>query len=154
MMAQKVPVKEALEVVKAVSLVYQVSPSEVFGRRRFASIAEARQCAMTVLRNRGYTFESIGRAFSRDHGTVVHASRKCRDRIDVDRKFRDRWEAITARLNNVTGKATVKIEFRAIIPGHLNWNDEEVGKTIFRHWPFTHGAKLLSIQIARGEDAR
>jgi len=148
-----VPRREIREVVKAVGLVYAVSPREVLGRRRFANLSEARQCAMTLLRNRGYTFESIGRAFKRDHGTVLHASRKIQDRIEVDRKFRARWEAISNQLNPFPKKDLVTIEFEAHIPDHQGWADEHIVRMMERQWPFAHGATLSWIRINRGSSA-
>lgn len=50
----------------------------ILGRGRTAEVAAARHRAMRALRAMGYSFPEIGRAFGRDHSTVIHAVRGVR----------------------------------------------------------------------------
>lgn len=48
----------------------------ILSRSRTADVFAARARAMRALRAMGYSFPEIGRAFGRDHATVMHAVRK------------------------------------------------------------------------------
>lgn len=58
-----------------VAAVFGVTRQAIAGRGRTATVALARQAAMVLLLDRGYSTGEIGRLFFRDHGTVVHAAR-------------------------------------------------------------------------------
>jgi len=53
-----------------------VTVEDIFGKRRHAPIARARQEAFTALRWYGFSYPQIGRIFGRDHSTVIHGVRK------------------------------------------------------------------------------
>lgn len=57
------------------------APADIFGACRFRQIARARQYAMWLLREQGFSFPEIGRRFDRDHSTVIHAVRAHAERI-------------------------------------------------------------------------
>lgn len=66
--------------VEAAAAAYKVHPRDIEGRSRLRPYAHARQYAMWLLRQRRkpngegkHGFADIGRAFGRDHTTVVHA---------------------------------------------------------------------------------
>jgi len=60
--------------VMEASEVFGVPPESVLGRDQHQSVVRARFLAMSVCRERyGWSTTEIGRAFGRDHTTVVHA---------------------------------------------------------------------------------
>lgn len=65
-----------------------VSVEEIDSRSRITRIATARMIAMDATRKlTGDVLEDVGRAFSRDHGTVIHAVRVVKDRCETDERF-------------------------------------------------------------------
>ncbi len=53
-----------------------VSRAELVGPSRLKTITAARHHAMRCMRDLGYSFPEIGRAFNRDHTTAISACRK------------------------------------------------------------------------------
>tara|TARA_Y100000590_G_scaffold129461_1_gene148006 strand:+ start:2866 stop:3375 length:510 start_codon:yes stop_codon:yes gene_type:complete len=66
-------------IIQHVAAVYGVTPRDIWGRRRFDTIAEARQMVMYILLKRGATSTRAGQLLKRDHGTVIHARKKIRE---------------------------------------------------------------------------
>lgn len=69
----------ALSVAAVVAADYGLEAADLFCARRTATVSEARHVAMSVLREvyrRSYA--EVGRAFARDHSTVVAAVRRVR----------------------------------------------------------------------------
>lgn len=76
---------------KAVAEYYDVRLADMTSRRRPASIAFPRQVAMYLSRSmtKGSLME-IGEAFGgRDHGTVIHACRKVKERLTLEPELKD-----------------------------------------------------------------
>lgn len=76
----------------------------IANRRRTENIAKPRQVAFYLARELSdLTLESIGTAFGRDHGTILHACRAIRDRMDTDQAFKQKvtvlTEACRSRIN-------------------------------------------------------
>ncbi len=73
-----------------VAELYKVDVAEMTGRRRTASIAQARQIAMYVSRKlTNHSLEEIGRRFGgRDHGTVMHAIKTVTGAMESDANLR------------------------------------------------------------------
>jgi len=94
MIGDTIPKKEALALAKAAAVVWCVPVSKIMSKSRgIEPVCYARQAAMKLLRDRGYTYEAVGAAFSgRDHGTALHAYRAVSDRLDVLPHFRERYE--------------------------------------------------------------
>lgn len=69
---------------------FDIRLSDMTGKRRPESIAFPRQIAMFLARQMtDHSLTSIGEAFGgRDHGTVLHACRIVKDRMDVDPNVR------------------------------------------------------------------
>lgn len=56
---------------------YGTTVDEIFGRRRFPEVVEARFHVWSVLnRQHGYSTARIGRIWGRDHTTVMHGLKK------------------------------------------------------------------------------
>lgn len=75
---------------KRVAEHFDIRLADMTSRRRPECIAFPRQIAMYLARNlTGSSLNTIGEAFGgRDHGTVLHACRLVKDRMDVDESVR------------------------------------------------------------------
>lgn len=73
----KIKMKELLPVVAEY---YNVPPHEILGRSRKAKYTKPRQVFCWLCRLRlDKTYPQIGRFLNRDHTTIIHACRKCRE---------------------------------------------------------------------------
>lgn len=63
------------ELATEVSEVTGISVYAIFSKRRDKPTARARQTVMWKARKLGYSFPEIGKAFGKDHTTVLHAYR-------------------------------------------------------------------------------
>lgn len=79
---------------------YDLRLADMTSRRRPASIAGPRQIAMYLSRTMTKSsLVEIGEAFGgRDHGTVIHAVKKVKERIEVDAETNDRIQRIVGDL--------------------------------------------------------
>jgi chromosomal replication initiator protein len=79
---------------------YDIRLADMTSRRRPASIAGPRQIAMFLSRTlTKSSLVEIGEAFGgRDHGTVIHAVKKVRERIELDGETGERIERIVGDL--------------------------------------------------------
>lgn len=79
---------------------YDLRLADMSSRRRPASIAGPRQIAMYLSRTMTKSsLVEIGEAFGgRDHGTVIHAVKKVRERIELDTEINDRIQRIVGDL--------------------------------------------------------
>jgi len=77
-------------IMKIVADRFDIRLSDMTSRRRPENIAFPRQVAMYLARRlTGMSYSAIGEAFGgRDHGTVLHACRLVKDRMDVDSTVR------------------------------------------------------------------
>ena len=75
---------------------YNVSPEEIRGRKRNATVAAARRTAMYVVRKiLSMSMEDIGREFGgRDHSTVVYSLNEAEKAIETDSRMREMVEDI------------------------------------------------------------
>lgn len=88
---------EVVGVVRAVAAAWGMHPTRLFRRDRSQPIAEARQAACVILRQRGARFSAIGEAFHLDHATAMHAWRTQPARM-ADEHYRSRFAAALAAL--------------------------------------------------------
>jgi chromosomal replication initiator protein len=73
----KIKMKDLLIVVAEY---YNVPPHEILGKSRKPKYAKPRQIFCWLCRVKlDKTFPEIGRFLSRDHTTIIHAARKCRE---------------------------------------------------------------------------
>lgn len=74
------------DITLKVAAAFDVKPKELLGPSRLRNILIARQVAMLLAHDVGhFSLPVVGRAFGRDHSTVLHAVRKVRDRMEDDR---------------------------------------------------------------------
>lgn len=81
-------------IVVAVAKARNVSTSLLLGRKRAATIADARHIALYLLREKaGLTFQAIGAVFMRHHTSIIHSVELVRGRMR-DTTFAAEVEAI------------------------------------------------------------
>ena len=69
-------------IIKAVAEAFNISSSDIRGKKRTKNIAWPRQVAMYIINHLGeYSMNEIGNEFSRDHTTVIYAIQKVEDSI-------------------------------------------------------------------------
>lgn len=84
-------------VMIAAHKVFRLTPEEIVGRSRVKAIVRSRQAVMYVLTQRtDWDLGLIGRLFSRDHTTVLHARDVTAQRVQTDRLLAQRVAALMA----------------------------------------------------------
>lgn len=74
------------DIARKVAVAFDVEAKDLGGPSRLRNIVIARQVAMLLAHDIGhYSLPAVGRAFGRDHTTVLHSVRKVRDRMEDDR---------------------------------------------------------------------
>lgn len=74
-----------VRIIEIVGSQMEVSLEEINGRCREQRIALARQMAMVLAKEiMGLSSVQVGKAFGRDHGTVLHAERAIRNACETD----------------------------------------------------------------------
>lgn len=89
-------------VVHSVAAEYQLEAHDLLSRTRREPIVTARQLAMWMLRRRARrrpSYNAVGHAFERDHGTVIHAVRAVNDRLETEPDLRRRAQSLCRKLN-------------------------------------------------------
>ena len=87
-------------VEKAVAREFEVSVAAIRSTARDAAIALPRQVAMFLARQEAAaTYDAIGRYFSRNHSTVMHACRRVAKRLQSDTELTVRIERVTQSLH-------------------------------------------------------
>lgn len=77
------------EIIEVVSSYYGLEPEQLKGPRRTQEIAGPRQIAMYLAREEtDASLPQIGKAFNRDHSTVLYGYEKISDQIDEDNQLR------------------------------------------------------------------
>ncbi|MQX36848.1 helix-turn-helix domain-containing protein [Roseospira navarrensis] len=88
-------------IIDATAEAWGVTRRDLLADRRAQNLAVPRQAAMTLARD--LTMASlpvIGRAFDRDHTTVLHAVRRTAERAARDPAIAARMDAVRARLTS------------------------------------------------------
>ncbi len=74
---------------KKVSSYYNLSFSDIVSSKRSINIARPRQVAMFLVKGlTSYSYPEIGKAFGKDHTTVIHAVRKIETMLEIDHKLK------------------------------------------------------------------
>ena len=82
-----------------VAAAFDVKAKDLRGPSRLRTVLEARQVAMYLAHDTvGFSLPAVGRAFGRDHTTVLHAVRKVRERIAGDETFAGRVKQLAGEL--------------------------------------------------------
>lgn len=80
------------KIIKTVSEVFDVKPSEIKGKRRTAYVAQSRQIVMYILRTElELPLEKVAREVNRkDHTTVIHACEKIENLIEENSRIAEK----------------------------------------------------------------
>jgi chromosomal replication initiator protein len=83
----------------AVEDFYGVSHKDIVGRGRARSIVRPRQVAIYLCRDLSETtLSNIGKAFNRDHTTVLHSCELISSQMQEDRNLREELEAVREKI--------------------------------------------------------
>ncbi len=75
-------------IISVVAEQYRVTPEDLIGPKRNKEYTQPRHIACYLIRDMtGASFQLIGRAFERDHTSVMHGIKKVQGEIDADNKF-------------------------------------------------------------------
>ncbi len=89
------------DVIQAVAEYHHLKTSDLKGRRRHRDIARPRQVAMYLCRlSLDKSFPEIGRAFGKDHSTVISACRRVEELMGADPVVRTAVEVLSRRFEN------------------------------------------------------
>ncbi len=123
---------EAKAIAELAAPIWGVKSSDLLSRRRVSQeVTGARQACMTVLRTRGYSLSAVGRAFDRDHGTVLHAVKSVTNNVEVWPAFRQKWEMLVGVLvEDEDPEDKVSITLEGHIPGHQNLTDPQLAAVL------------------------
>lgn len=69
------------DVVRYVAKAYGITPAELVGSNRKASLVRARAAAIAILVRRGNGYAGTGRIMKRDHTTIMHAMKRLPDHM-------------------------------------------------------------------------
>ena len=87
---------------KEVALHFDVRIADMTARGRRSDVAFARQVAMYLSRTMtDHSLVEIGRAFGRDHGTVIHAVKKVETSMEKSQDIRQKVSILSSRLSSV-----------------------------------------------------
>ena len=87
---------------KEVALHFDVRIADMTARGRRSDVAFARQVAMYLSRTMtDHSLVEIGRAFGRDHGTVIHAVKKVETSMEKSQDVRQKVSILSGRLSSV-----------------------------------------------------
>lgn len=79
---------------------YRLKANDLVSKSRASNIAKPRQMAMFISRElTKHSLPEIGRAFARDHSTVMHACRKIQNDLETDLQLQRDFDAIKAALS-------------------------------------------------------
>lgn len=67
---------DVAELIDRVCKHFGVTRAQLIGRDRHAHVAQARQVAAWLLRQRGFSYPAIGQELKQDHTTVMYSVRK------------------------------------------------------------------------------
>lgn len=90
--------KPVERIVARVAAGFGVSPAELLGPSRQRRVLLPRQVAMLLARESGLSLPQVGRAFARDHTTVLHACQKVMGDLAGDAKLRKTLAELRAEL--------------------------------------------------------
>jgi hypothetical protein len=93
------------QVTTLASHFFDVPYQDILSKRRDRTIVRARHAAMSCIREvKGYSFPRIGRAYDRDHTTVMHACWQTQDLLATDRDFAQRYGHLVREADQLNQK--------------------------------------------------
>lgn len=94
--------KEFKQAINASLEVWELGKEEVLSKCRQEPLATARAILIVTVKKRSeMSFHSIGRAFKRDHGTIIHHLEAHDNRMLVDPGYNQNYKAIQDFIDNI-----------------------------------------------------
>ena len=117
-------------VVPLVAAEFGILPDVIYGSDRYQEHVIPRQVCMWIMHlHLGCSSARVGRHFSRDHGTVLHACGVVSSLIDTDPHFKARVERIRSAL--IDGAPTAPVGIR--VPPASSRNEEQLSASPSRN---------------------
>jgi len=69
---------------------------EIVGSSRVRDVVDIRHLSQLYLYESGWNLTLIGKVMNRNHASVLHAVRKCKTLLEVDRRFANTWRSFAA----------------------------------------------------------
>ena len=93
---------EFKQAINASLAVWDLGKEEILSHNRQEPLATARAILMATVRERSdMSLCSIGRAFNRDHATVMHHTQNHPDRMTMDPEYKENYTAIKNYLDQI-----------------------------------------------------
>jgi chromosomal replication initiator protein len=87
-------------IMRVVSTYYNIRVADLSSKRRSRSLARPRQVAMSLAKElTEHSLPEIGRAFDKDHTTVLHACKKVRELREEEPRIREDYENLLRQLS-------------------------------------------------------
>ena len=80
------------EIIDKIANKYGFNSKHLKGRRRKVEDIWPRHTAMTLCRLLGVTYQQVGEAFGKDHGTVINACQNVQNLCDTEPRLRAEFE--------------------------------------------------------------
>ena len=98
-------------VIEVTATIFGIAAAEIRGKRRPESIAHPRQAAMYVSRLcTRHSLEEIGKEMGgKDHGTVMHAIRAVKDRMEVNPEYRAKVHMVLSKCRELELRITQQV---------------------------------------------
>ena len=88
-------------IIEKVSFTFGVEPEQLKSERRDASINNARQAAMYIIREiTGLSQDEVGKVFGRNHSTVNSSLKNVQQRMSSDSKYKNLINEIIKNIND------------------------------------------------------
>ena len=72
-------------------IISNTTGTDIMNKSRYRNIVDARIVFSKIIRERGYTYSSIGRYLSKDHSTIIHYICECNSLIQTDDKMMETY---------------------------------------------------------------
>lgn len=93
------PAQQPLSIEEAVCKVFGVTPEQLRSKDRLRPHVEARYCLYNMLYYRGVSSVSIGKAYNRDHSTVIYGRDTCEAWKSCDKEFLRKFNQVKSMLS-------------------------------------------------------
>ena len=88
-------------IIEKVSFTFGVEPEQLKSERRDASINNARQAAMYIIREiTGLSQDEVGKVFNRNHSTVNNSLKNVQEKMNSDTKYKNLINEIIKNIND------------------------------------------------------
>lgn len=95
--------KKALTIIELCRDNFDVTQSQLFGKRRMVEVVAARHSAMYLIRKYcRYSYDNIGKMFNRDHTTAIHAENRIKNSLYTKQDLYDDIKTLETQIEEPT----------------------------------------------------